>query len=839
MRDFWTFRPKEVLENKRHLFECKDSKSDTGHSLLVHVAATHAGIVNGNMRFYRPDKMQEGVHTWLPEATKDGVTLRTPRPVLVGHNEKGDVLGRVLEAKYVDDSWRVAGDFPVVKDFLFYQRDGRKRHNLFNSVDWIVDNLMPLKEYTGLGYTDLGLRITNPDAIRKVLADEYLTVSVGFKTDSAICSICHTDWAEDGKCEHKLGQVVDGHQMFLISGCFVNQELSFINFAADPFATTLSKKVLTDSLEKMFFLGLPIQEQRGLETAGMHMTDGLYESDIAATEELMDTNITLDPTKVRDQIKSAELTKDQALEIRTNLGAWQPETDELKTEKRSLISTVNAKIRKNSWDQVQDGIGGQSGEDAAVAAELAEFIEDGKKKGKKTESETTQEEEEEDGDVEAAPNGQSGKKISKKSAEKTKQCQQKEIAGQETEGEDACSLEGGDCNWDGYEFTDDEKSYFSDVDGINEELELEIDSAVTDGELPVELVKDAKLSSESRNKLSGEAFCGPGRSFPVPDCAHVTAARRLVGRAKVSDATKEKILACVSRKAKRLKCAAPSKKGKDSQAPQSDIKSADEQKFTDRATKFIDTVVAQQDAALNKEEVTAEERAELVAAVVSLDKAYDRFAKTGVRWTLRWAVRAMLTDWDADDDLNWALRALKGNDRVVLGAAEAAEKDEALNGLMTEKDALTKEVAALKDSRQVVLATSKKTLAQQIVMHGLLTGQDAYKGLTPEQVGDKVAELAKRHISSLKDSVSDILTGLRWTKQEDSASTASEHEKPLADNARVTDDAPIGSSATDAQHAEAEEQALQDSLRLRLRYMSVSERNRFLARLSYDSANTK
>jgi hypothetical protein len=39
--------------NAKHLFECKDSTSDTGHSLLVHVAATHSGIVNGNMRFYR------------------------------------------------------------------------------------------------------------------------------------------------------------------------------------------------------------------------------------------------------------------------------------------------------------------------------------------------------------------------------------------------------------------------------------------------------------------------------------------------------------------------------------------------------------------------------------------------------------------------------------------------------------------------------------------------------------------------------------------------------------------------------------------------------------------
>ena len=281
MRDFWTFRPTEVQENKRHLFECKDSKSDTGSSLLVHVAASHSGIVSGNRRFYRPDRMQESIHTWLPQKAKDGTMLRTARPVLVGHDEKGDVLGRVLEAKYIDDSWKYAADFPVVKDFLFYQRDGRKRQDLYKSVDWVVDNLLPLEEYTGLGYTELGIRITNPEAIRKVLADEYLTVSVGFKTDQAICSLCHTNWATDGKCGHKLGEVDEGKHMFLIAGAMENQELSFINFAADPFATVLDKKILTDSFEKMFFLGLPINQQDSFTADGLQLTDGLIFEDQA------------------------------------------------------------------------------------------------------------------------------------------------------------------------------------------------------------------------------------------------------------------------------------------------------------------------------------------------------------------------------------------------------------------------------------------------------------------------------------------------------------------------------------------------------------------------------
>lgn len=67
------------------------------------------------------------------------------------------------------------------------------------------------------------------------------------------------------------------------------------------------------------------------------------------------------------------------------------------------------------------------------------------------------------------------------------------------------------------------------------------------------VIEDAKLSSEKRKKLASSTFCGPQRSFPVPDCAHVTAARRLIGKYK-GPGNKDEILACVARKAKAFGC---------------------------------------------------------------------------------------------------------------------------------------------------------------------------------------------------------------------------------------------------------------------------------------------
>jgi hypothetical protein len=63
----------------------------------------------------------------------------------------------------------------------------------------------------------------------------------------------------------------------------------------------------------------------------------------------------------------------------------------------------------------------------------------------------------------------------------------------------------------------------------------------------------ARLSSEQRKKMKASTFCGPDRSFPVPDCDHVIAARRMIDRYK-GEGSKERIMACVERKAKTMSC---------------------------------------------------------------------------------------------------------------------------------------------------------------------------------------------------------------------------------------------------------------------------------------------
>jgi hypothetical protein len=74
-------------------------------------------------------------------------------------------------------------------------------------------------------------------------------------------------------------------------------------------------------------------------------------------------------------------------------------------------------------------------------------------------------------------------------------------------------------------------------------------------------VMGKKLTTKDRKKMKKSTFCGPNRSFPVPDCQHVATAKAYLGRSKFSKSTKERIAACINRKAKQLGCSV-SKKAK-------------------------------------------------------------------------------------------------------------------------------------------------------------------------------------------------------------------------------------------------------------------------------------
>jgi hypothetical protein len=82
-------------------------------------------------------------------------------------------------------------------------------------------------------------------------------------------------------------------------------------------------------------------------------------------------------------------------------------------------------------------------------------------------------------------------------------------------------------------------------------------NAVEQAEKAIEKAK--KLTTKDRKKLPKSAYCGPNKSFPVPDCQHVSTAKAFLNRSKFSKSTKQKIAACINKKAKALKCSGDKK----------------------------------------------------------------------------------------------------------------------------------------------------------------------------------------------------------------------------------------------------------------------------------------
>jgi hypothetical protein len=64
---------------------------------------------------------------------------------------------------------------------------------------------------------------------------------------------------------------------------------------------------------------------------------------------------------------------------------------------------------------------------------------------------------------------------------------------------------------------------------------------------------DTKLTTKKRKALPASAFCGPSRSFPANDCNHVRAGLSLLGRYE-GPGDKDKIRACLYRKARAMDC---------------------------------------------------------------------------------------------------------------------------------------------------------------------------------------------------------------------------------------------------------------------------------------------
>lgn len=416
-----------------------------------------------------------------------------PKPILQHHDKSRDPIGRFVSAEWEDLSQEAMKFFSNVNDFMEVKHayDSDDPEEIYRVMKKY--NLLTDKSWPGLGRMRVKAQITDKEAIEKFLDGRYITFSAGSSTDRHICSICNSDWAQSDLCEHRHGRIYDGEVCVFITGAFNVMEGSVVNMPADDLSQLQSMELMSeDSLENFD------SQDFKVDTSGIIITDSFYsleETDMNKEETVEETVETCD-TETQTQEESLE---DKIVE--------------------RLTKFINEKF-------------------SSVFSKLKE-VEDEEKEQKDKEE-----------------------KVESKELEQEVQSENEQVdEKQEQENSDGSSVRGVQASVPNE--TASEEKVVADTDGdINKLLEkaeiidteeVALDWYLLDAGLHFELA-DKALTTEQRNELPDSAFCGPERSFPVNDCAHVTAAKRLLNRAKLSDSQKAKVLSCVEKKSVSLKC---------------------------------------------------------------------------------------------------------------------------------------------------------------------------------------------------------------------------------------------------------------------------------------------
>jgi hypothetical protein len=194
-----------------------------GKGLVITYDLSHSGRRINN-RIYSTKGQQKGI---------DSLTEPYAKPILLNHDQSSEPIGRFIGGEW-QNLYDEASDFlqssQAIMDIhnVFAEDDPGKIYNTLKSFD-LINN----KKWPGLGRMRVQANITDEEAIKKFMDGRYLTFSAGSTTNRHVCSICESDWSQDGMCEHRHGQQYDGETCVFITGDFIVLEGSVVNTPAD------------------------------------------------------------------------------------------------------------------------------------------------------------------------------------------------------------------------------------------------------------------------------------------------------------------------------------------------------------------------------------------------------------------------------------------------------------------------------------------------------------------------------------------------------------------------------------------------------------------------------
>lgn len=187
--------------------------------LLITIAASHYGMLNGNVVVYRHDTVRNNIGTFIHPS---------PKPVIENHNPKtSKKFGSIIAVDY--------------KETSFYNKlaSSHKLEDLttLEYMNLCKDHLIPFQKdnsnYDGLGYCEVVAKLNDSEGIKKVLEKEFFSVSIGADPKKLVCSDCLQDQVIS-MCNHFPKKE---HGIFMLAEELEYEELSFLRNKkpADPY----------------------------------------------------------------------------------------------------------------------------------------------------------------------------------------------------------------------------------------------------------------------------------------------------------------------------------------------------------------------------------------------------------------------------------------------------------------------------------------------------------------------------------------------------------------------------------------------------------------------------
>lgn len=483
----------------------------TPSGLQVRIAATHSGIITRNNGFYLPDKMRKGSSSF---------TDHFPKPVLVHHDEHSDPIGRVYAADYVDTSGSIQDQFNLKQGLPVHDKSGKQ-------VGVITDVL--LKDFVE-AKMPYGMQV---DTVRTLLRDSLLD-------EADYSGLGHIQIVAHISDHAAIQKLLDGRYL-----------TGSVGATTDRAICAICRQDWTKEGKCEHKPGGIYDGQKCFIITGNLLYDEY--SFVNKPADRHSRVLELHYNGIQDSIVGVDDFISRIYEVSLGFPQYdsvnEEDTEMAKKKKGTPEATPEVVINDSdtSTPPVDENVKPEETpvQDATAEGEGNEPVQD-----------------------DATPEGEG--EVQDAAGEGTPEATE----GGEAAIEDASTEETLEDFLvrvlDAEELTDEDEEKLYDA------MWAELKDAVEKGECDCDCpdLEDAKLSTEKRKKLASSTFCGPGRSFPVPDCAHVTAARRLIGRYK-GEGDKSKILSCVSRKAKALGCSGSSSKKKD--AVQDNVKPEENQ----------------------------------------------------------------------------------------------------------------------------------------------------------------------------------------------------------------------------------------------------------------------